>query len=238
MSLILHAGAEPVDFDALRALPIPQATPTHHPIPHHRIVEMLRHSLTFYGHEVTEEQFGVTKDGARFFGVMMLKSEYGDYTDTVGLRNSHDKSFPVGVSYGSRVFVCDNLSFAGDHVIKRKHTAKALRDIHALMADLIEPLSTQRWQQHQTFEKYKETLLPELFAHHAIIQLYKDGVLNQQRIPEVLAAYEKPPHDWGDETAWRLFNCVTHSLTGKVAEAPHLTRQLHRTLDGVCRRLH
>jgi hypothetical protein len=27
----------------------------------------------------------------------------GDYTDTVGLRNSHDKSFPIGTAFGSRL---------------------------------------------------------------------------------------------------------------------------------------
>lgn len=56
----------------------------------------------------------------RFFGVLCLKS---DYTDMVGLRNSHDKRFPCAVSLGSKVFVYDNLAFVCDHVIKRKHTA-------------------------------------------------------------------------------------------------------------------
>jgi hypothetical protein len=46
----------------------------------------------------------------------------------VGLRNSHDKSFPVGIAFGSRVFVCDNAAFIADHVIKRRHTANAKRD--------------------------------------------------------------------------------------------------------------
>ena len=60
---------------------------------------------------------------------MSLKSPYGDYTDTLGLRNSHDKTFPIGIAYSSRVFVCDNLAFMGDHVIRRKHTAKAKREL-------------------------------------------------------------------------------------------------------------
>src|SRR5690349_1499024 len=98
--LMLHAGAEPVSFDDLRALPVPASTETHVPIPHHRLVEILRHSLTFYGHEIKEEHFGVTKDGARFFGLMTLTGDMPDYGATVGLRNSHDKKFPVGVSYG------------------------------------------------------------------------------------------------------------------------------------------
>ncbi len=236
--LMLHAGAEPVDFAILRNLPVPQSTPTHVPIPHHRLVEMMRHALTFYGHEVQGEHHGVTQDGARYFGLLTLKSPYGDYSDSVGLRNSHDKSLPVGVSYGSRVFVCDNLAFSGDHVIRRKHTAKALRDIHGLLAELVEPLMKQREIQHKTFETYKATALSEDLADHAIMELYRKDVLNVQRIPEVLGQWNEPPFDWGGRTAWRLFNAVTHTLAGRVAENPHVTTQLHRVIDGICERVH
>lgn len=238
MSLLLHAGAEPVDFETLRACATPPATPTHHPIPHHRIVEMTKHALTFYGHEVIEEHYGLTKDGARFFGLLSLRSTYGDYVDVCGLRNSHDKSLPVGLAWGSRVLVCDNTAFIGDHVIRRKHTPKALRDIHGLLAELIEPLALQREQQHKTVELYKNTALPDPMAHHAIMELYKEGVLNIQRVPDVLHQWQEPAFDWGPPTAWRMFNAVTHTLTGKVAEAPHLTKNLHTVLDSVCQRVH
>jgi hypothetical protein len=138
--LMLHTGAQAVEYDGLRQLPIPDATDTHVPIPHYSVVDMVKYSLGFFGHEIVEENYGVTPDGARFFGVLSLRSEYGDYTDTVGLRNSHDKRFPIGISFGSRVFVCDNLAFNGDHVIKRKHTANAKRDLPGLVAGVVEPL--------------------------------------------------------------------------------------------------
>jgi hypothetical protein len=67
--------------------------------------------------------------GARYFGLLMLRPPYGDYGDLVGLWNSHNKSFPIGIAFCSRVFVCDNLAFIGDHVIKRKHTFKAKREL-------------------------------------------------------------------------------------------------------------
>jgi hypothetical protein len=125
MSLMLHAGANPIEYDGLRELTTPPASPTHVPIPHHRVVDLAAYSLSYFGHEVVERHFGVTEDGMRFFGVMTLRSPYGDYSDMIGLRNSHDKSLPIGVAFGSRVFICDNLAFVGDHVIKRKHTANA-----------------------------------------------------------------------------------------------------------------
>jgi hypothetical protein len=38
---------------------------------------MLQHTLGFYGHEVTEGNYGVTPDGMRFFGLLSLRSTYG-----------------------------------------------------------------------------------------------------------------------------------------------------------------
>lgn len=235
MTLMLHAGASPVDYDGLRGLPVPAATDTHVPIPHHAVVDMVKYSLGFYGHEIVSEDYGVTPDGARFFGVLSLKSEYGDYTDTVGLRNSHDKRFPIGISFGSRVFVCDNLAFNGDQVIRRKHTANAKRDLPGLVAQVVEPLRDQRIAQARTFELYRETPLIEQQVDQAIMQLYRQGVINVTRIADVLDAYEKPPHDWGEEpTCWRLFNAATFALSGRVAEDPGLTGKLHRVIDGFC----
>jgi hypothetical protein len=232
--LMLHAGAEPVGYAQLKALLVPGATDTHVPIPHHSVVDMVKYSLGFFGHEIVGEDYGVTPDGARFFGVLSLKSEYGDYTDTVGLRNSHDKRFPIGISFGSRVFVCDNLAFAGDHVIRRKHTTNAKRDLPGLVAEVVEPLRDQREHQARMFDAYRHTFLEEAQADNIIMSLYRRGVINLTRIADVLEAYENPPHDWGERSAWRLFNAVTFALTGKVAENPQATSALHSVIDGYC----
>lgn len=234
MTLMLHAGAEAVEYGALRELAMPQATDTHVPIAHSAVVDMVKYSLGFYGHEIVDENYGVTPDGLRFFGILSLRSEYGDYTDMVGLRNSHDKRFPIGISFGSRVFVCDNLAFSGDHVIKRKHTANAKRDLPGLVAEVVEPLRDQRARQAAMFEGYRRRALEQYEADQAIMQLYRRGVINVTRIAEVLEAYENPPHDWGEPTAWRLFNATTFALTGRVAENPQATSLLHNVIDGFC----
>ena len=114
-----------VEYDALRQHETPPATATHIPIEHFRLVDLVRGTLSMFGHQIMDEHFALDHEGARFFGLMTLRSPYTGYTDTVGLRNSNDKAFPIGVSFGSQVFVCSNLAFMGDHVIKRRHTANA-----------------------------------------------------------------------------------------------------------------
>jgi len=230
--LNLHSGGELITLDDLRTVPVPERTRTHVPLPHIELVDMVKYALGFYGHEVIEEHHAI--HGERYFGLMTLKSEYGDYTDTVGLRNSHDRTFPIGIALGSCVFVCSNLSFMGDHVIRRKHTANSKRDLPGLVSEIVEPLKAERLQQHQKLLTYKETELTDAVADQTVIQMYRRGVINLQRIPDVLHEWDEPSHDWGEKSAWRLFNAATFALTGKVAENPASTRQLHDIIDGVC----
>jgi hypothetical protein len=238
VSLMLHSGANAVSYDGLRSVITPQGTDSHVPVPHHEVVELVRYTLGFYGHEIAEESHAVTADGARYFGLMSLRSPYGDYTDTVGLRNSHDKSFPIGIAFGSRVFVCDNLSFIGDQVIKRKHTIKAKRELPGLVTEIVQPLQAQRIAQNHKLLHYQASALTDEVADHAILQMYRNDVIGVQAIGHVLKAWEEPPHDWGGRTAWRLFNATTFALAGKVAERPDLTKQLHTIIDSTCERLH
>jgi hypothetical protein len=234
MSLMLHAGAQAVTYDGLRAVPMPAATDTHVPVPHHEIVELVRYTLGFYGHEIMDEHHGVTGDGMRYFGLMTLRSPYGDYADTVGLRNSHDKSFPIGIAFGSRVFVCDNMAFIGEHVIRRKHTVKAKRELPGLVTEIVAPLREQRIAQNQKLLTYQKTALDDAAADHANMTMYREDIIGVQRIPDVLEQWERPAHDWGDKSAWRLFNAATFALAGKVVERPDLTKRLHQVIDGTC----
>lgn len=235
MSLCLHAGAKPIDCNTLRDLETPEATATHVPIPHFRLVGLVAHSLSYYGHEVREQHHGVTPDGNRYFGVLTLRSPYTGYEDMVGLRNSHDRTFPVGIGFGSYTFVCDNTAFIADHVVRRKHTANLKRDIPGLIGEIVEPLALQREAQAQSIHRYRNTTLSEAQVDHAIMQLYRRGVVNITSIPDVWREWEEPSFDEfrdGGRTAWRLFNAVTFVLTGKVVANPTVTQQLHQIVDG------
>ena len=78
-----------------------------------------------------------------------------------------------GISFGSRVFVCDNLAFIADHVVRRRHTPNAKRDLPGLVGELIEPLADQREAQHRTIERYRHAPLSPAAVDHAVLELYR-----------------------------------------------------------------
>jgi hypothetical protein len=120
-----------------------------------------------------------------------------------------------------------------------RHTVNAKRDLPALVGEVVEPLTEQREAQHWTFERYNQTALTDERADHAIMEMYRGGVINVQRIPDVLHQWDEPEfEDWGERTAYRLFNAATFALNGRIAENPNVTRQLHNVIDGVCEVVH
>ncbi|HME32447.1 MAG TPA: hypothetical protein VKG65_06830, partial [Terriglobales bacterium] len=101
--------------EELARVATPGGTATHKPIPHIAVVEKLIEALGFRQIGVVREEYAVSSDGMRMFGVMDLSSGFDGCRFAIGLRNSHDKSFRLSCTVGLRVFVCENLAFHGDY---------------------------------------------------------------------------------------------------------------------------
>lgn len=92
--------------EQLSRVSTPSATATHKPIPHIEVVEKLLEALSFRQIGVVREEYAVSADGMKMFGVMDLTSGFERCRFAIGLRNSHDKSFRLSCTVGLRVFVC------------------------------------------------------------------------------------------------------------------------------------
>ncbi len=91
----------------------PAATATHKPIPHIAVVEKLIEALGFRQIGVVREEYAVSSDGMRMFGVMDLSSGFNGCRFAIGLRNSHDKSYRLSCTDGLRLWRArHNLSYA------------------------------------------------------------------------------------------------------------------------------
>jgi len=123
MSLIAHKNTAIVPREAVLAAPAPEFTPTWHPHSHGAVLNAVELSIAGHGMETVKQTFSMDKEGYNMFGVLELDKPYNGANLTVGVRNSVNKAFSVGVCAGSRVFVCDNLAFSAQFIALRKHTS-------------------------------------------------------------------------------------------------------------------
>src|ERR1700704_4332580 len=100
--------------EQLFLVPTPPATATHRPVPHAEVVQALIETLGFRHIGVVKDEYAVSKDGMKRFGVLDLDTGMHGCRFSIGVRNAHDKSMRLAMTVGYRVFVCENMAFSGD----------------------------------------------------------------------------------------------------------------------------
>lgn len=241
LRLCLHTGGEEVPLEQVEQALTPAPTRTWQPIPHAELFHGVKRTIENTGLRVINEVHALAREGLRYFGMMQVQNTDSDaeYGFVVGLRNSHDQSFPAGLACGSGVFVCDNLAFSSEIVLARKHTLHIRRDLPQLISTAVGKLGQYRVQQAQRYEKYHGTELVEAQVHDALIQAVDAQAIPLLAIPQVLTEWRAPRHPEfakQGKTAWRLFNAFTEALKGRAAADMLMKRTLvlHGLLDSMC----
>ena len=235
MSLMLHAGANEASFNQVAAVATPEPEGRWFPIPHVALVERTQNALEAVQLEVTDQKFGVWKDGMRFFGVLELRSRRADYSTVVGLRNSHDQTFCASLACGSRVFVCDNLAFSGEIVVGRKHTTNILQDLERLVMQAIGKLVEANIVQEKRIDAYHDTEIDNQTADHLIMQAFRSKVINVQRIAHVNKNWREPEfEEFEPRNVYSLFNAFTSTMRTQPLLTLNATPRLHGMLDTYC----
>lgn len=235
-NLILHCGASAVEFDQVARVNTPLSTDTWHPIPHAQLIEIVQSTLAATNLKIGSQSHSLTHDGGRYFGIMEIlqrRKASDDYCWVLGLRNSHDKTFPAGIVAGSQVLCCDNLSFSGEVKIARKHTRFINIDLPQLVSRAVGMLHEKWSQQDRRIEAYKNHRLGNVAAHDLIVRSVDVGVCANSYIPGVLKEWREPRHEaFQPRNVWSLFNAFTEALKqGSLAELPKRTLALHGLLD-------
>jgi hypothetical protein len=183
---------------------------------------------------VVNQAHSLTHDGCRYFGLMEIRNGavHQDYAWVLGLRNSHDKTFPAGIVAGAQVFVCDNLSFSGEIKIARKHTRFILRDLPFLTQQAIARLMERWHHEDERISAYKTKNVTDRSAHDLIIRSTDVGACTPRQIPAILKEWRTPQHEeFAARTLWTLFNSFTEVQKGNLNELPRRTEALHGLLD-------
>ena len=198
-----------------RALvPTPLGTATHRPVPHAEIVEALVETLGFRHIGVVREEYAISKDGMKMFGVLDLDTGMHGCRFTIGVRNAHDKSMRLGLTVGYRVFVCENMAFSGDfQPVLAKHSKNfSLQNALSIGVDQMqrnfEPLRRQ-------VDTWRESQLSDVEVKLTIYRAFIESELQAPRHLDrrVHELYFHPQHEeFQSRTLWSLSNAFTSAF--------------------------
>lgn len=212
--LLGHCGTSRMNREELRAIPTPPASSTYQPVAHHEIVEALIESLSFRHISVVQDEYAVSCDGMKMFGVLNLETTFEGCRFSIGIRNANDKSMRLGLTVGYRVLVCDNMAFSGDFTpVLAKHTKRlSLVDVLSVGVDRIqrnfEPIKkqVQAWKASRITDE-----LAKLIIYRAFVEEELDAPKHLARC--VHDQYFNPPfEEFAPRTMWSLSNAFTSAF--------------------------
>ena len=213
-STLIGYGGRTIGREELALVPTPAATETHRPIPHHEIVRALVETLGFRHIGVVHDEYAVSPDGMKAFGVLDLASEMEGCRFSIGLRNSHDKSMRLAMTCGYRVFVCSNMAFAGDFTpVLAKHSKSfSLIDCISVGVDRMQRNFEPMRKQVETWQRSE---LTDVTAKVVIYEAFVEGKLEA---PKHLARtvhdlyFEPKYEEFKPRTIWSLSNAFTSAF--------------------------
>jgi hypothetical protein len=209
-TLIAGNSTTIINREALKHLPLPEETDTFKPIPHHLLVEQILQSLSFRRLSVVREEYAVSPDGMKLFGLIELNVEYSGVRFAIGLRNANDKSMRVGLVAGYRVMVCENKMLTGDFQPMLAKHSKNFNLMDALSV-AVDRIQRNIGEVSDQIGRKKVTLLSEDNARSLIYQ----GFLEQKFPISLLRAvhreyFIKPSfEEFTSNNLWALENAFT-----------------------------
>src|SRR6266571_2145890 len=180
MNATLLSSTGKINRQELQLITTPAATSTHRPIPHHEIVQAVVETLGFRHIGVVKDEYAVSQDGMRMFGVLDLETGMHGCRFSIGIRNGNDRSLRLAMTVGYRVTVCDNMAFHGDFTpVLAKHSKNfSLVDALSIGVDRMqrnfEPMQNQ-------IERWRESQVSEVAAKLVIYQAFIESELDVPR---------------------------------------------------------
>ena len=220
--LMLHCGARLVDRPTLDGIEPPPPTDTWFPLKHATVLDRVADTLVDSGYDITRQSTALTQDNHRFFATLDLRTQIMDgIALAVGIRNSTDKSMPIGFAAGERVFVCDNLAFSSEVVIARKHTRFGERRFNEALSRAVLGLRQYEAVAKKRIDRLRHYDLSEDAANSYLLQAAERGVVGWRLLPKVIQEYRHPRHqEFAPRNAWSLFNSFTEILKDRQRSQP------------------
>src|SRR3989442_10592633 len=123
MSGTLLSSTGKITRQELQLIATPSGTSTHRPIPHYAIVQALVETLGFRHIGVVRDEYAVSSDGMRMFGVLDLETGMTGVRFSIGIRNANDKSMRLAPTARYPGAGCDNMALHGDfHPVLAEHS--------------------------------------------------------------------------------------------------------------------
>ena len=236
-----------IDRDDMRHLKTPPSLGSRHlPYSFEDFSNTVCREIVRAGFTIDAEEFVVTKDQSRLFGLVHVSQpsslqEYTALTSTavvpgwsqlVGLRGSHDQSISRGLAIGSQVTCCSNLCFHGDlgnwH---SKQTINLADRLPSMVADAVTGLGKANRTLTVDFDTFNRADIKRHQGDTILLDIFRSGGFSPSQLGRAITDWDEcsvEEHMANGRNLWWLFNAATQALKPTGANNNHSDLQ-HRS---------
>jgi len=208
---------------------------SYQPVAHHSLVRQTKNRLTENGFIIQDEVHSLARSNQHYFGLFAVDHPNRVNTErgcVIGIRNSHDKTFPAGLCAGDAPFVCDNLIFTNTIKLARRHTRNILNDLDFTINRALGKLFGFWNSQDARIEAYKDVSIGNVLANDLIVKAARAKALPKTKILDVVNQWESSDHiEFRDRNVNSLYNAFTEVYKGNLIALPGRSEALHSLLD-------
>jgi len=233
MSTLMYNSATDtkVERDYLANLQTPPPMGSRHaPYPFHAFATDTVSAIERAGFTVAQEDYAITKDEKRMFGLLNVSRPVAPDAPTFGvpalhrprwnllvaLRGAHDQSISRGLAIGSRVMVCSNLCFHGDlGNWARKQTTNIAHRIPEMVADAVAGLGGAGRKLTVDFDAFNAKQISRDQGDKVLLDIYRHGGFSASQMGRAVDDWDKcsvEEHTANGRSLWWLFNSATMAL--------------------------
>ncbi|MEX0723499.1 MAG: DUF932 domain-containing protein [Gracilimonas sp.] len=241
--LLTQCGSKRCSVDQLLTIPEPNQTRSYTPLNHYDFATNTRNiaSDLLQGFQFDGDSYALSSDGKKMFGVLTFRKRTIQQPEelkvAIGIRNSYDKSLSAGIVLGSTVLVCDNLMFAGDIKVMRKHQGKDMHeDLHDQIVTAIYKSQHQFSRLSEDVESMKQIRMTRKQKFEFLGILTGEGILSPTQSTAAYREVWEPSHqEFEADSLWAGYNCATEALKSSPV---HQIIQRHSKLHDRTRKLY
>lgn len=230
MTTSILIGANKVTESEVFNVPAVPFSKTFHPVHHRDLVLAVKEGLGAVGLEIVQSQYVLAAEGNRMFAVYDLSQRNSELCWSIGIRNSMNKSMSLGITAGTKVFVCENLCFSGDFLAFRRHTSgldidelsfltyKAVRSMIPRLKAL------EAWQLG-----LRNYALPDNHLKILLVEIMTNNVIPPSKFHHFVDLYNNV---YRDNTLWSFHESATEVLReSNLMTLPGKNKLLNQAID-------
>lgn len=185
-------------------------------IQHGFLADTLVEQIEGKGLEIVKETWYTNPKGDTLWGAVDILPENASPSleigqagsFSLGVRHSNLGRYSVSFAVGARIAICSNGMFAGDFVLKKRHTSKV--DLREVIDLGIDRYITECENLEQLIHGWQEVSLTDRDAEHLLFEVHRQGHVAFAHLEDVHKHWINPPHEeFEARTAWSLYNAFT-----------------------------